>query len=57
MSIDDFEEDEIAELAVKLHGMLLEYVPENLKTEILCLEAVRQNGLAFKYVPILAAVE
>ena len=32
-------------------GMALEFVPENLKTVELCLEAVKQDGWALRYVP------
>jgi hypothetical protein len=35
---------------VKQDGRVLEYVPEELITAELCLEAVKQEGLALKYV-------
>jgi antitoxin component YwqK of YwqJK toxin-antitoxin module len=42
---------ELCFIAVKQHGILLEYVPDEVMSEELCLEAVKQDGKAIKYVP------
>ena len=38
--------EEEALAAVRQDGRTLEYVPENLRTVELCLEAVKENGMA-----------
>jgi len=37
--------------AVRKHGWMLEYVPENFKTAKVCLAAVRECGWALQHVP------
>lgn len=47
----NFSKNNIAEQVVKLNGIALKYVPEDMKTHKLCLTAILNNGIALEYVP------